>query len=130
MAARKKKMRKPTLNPSGKPRKPRVCTAAALRRSAMRRKLKHDKPRKTFSPTVAWFENPANAEALDFIEVWLDLASQGKVGSRFLTMTSVLRELVTEYGYPYQDPTGFSRYLQRTYGTKYNQAIDVKWRHR
>lgn len=130
MAARKKKTRKPTINPSGKPRKPRVCTAAHLRRSAIRRKLKHDKPRKTLSPITAWFQAPANVEALDFVEVWLDMASKGEVGSRFLSMSSILRELVNNYSYPYRDITGFSRHLRRTYGEKYDLAVDVKWRHR
>ena len=69
--------------------------------------------------TVAgWMET--NPHAAEVVELWLD---ERKAGKTLWSIDRLVRELQEEHKFPFHDHAAFSRYLSRTYGKRYHQAV-------
>lgn len=78
-------------------------------------------PKKTASKFQRWIEDPANASALQFVELWLDMAAKGETD---WTLSRVLRELVDSYGLNMATSATdrFAKILREKYGERYTRA--------
>ena len=84
-----------------------------------------DRDKRDTSPTGQWFK--ANGEASEFVELWLEMAARDECSGEW-SMCRVVRELVDKYGFPFETPSTFSRWAQRKYGFRYDDAVKSRRR--
>lgn len=96
----------------------RAAAKTADVKAAARAKLSVPKPC-VQSRFEKWLKDPENVAAKAFVEAWLDMAPKGETD---FTGADVRRDLVTDYGLPFSDPTGFGRRMHEIYGDKWLAA--------
>lgn len=74
--------------------------------------------------TIAtWFKDPKNEEAREFVEQWLDQASEGKTD---LSISELQYSLIHVDGFPFTDRGSFGRRLRKMYGAeRYDRAVKM-----
>ena len=96
--------------------------SAAAKKAHLRDRLS-EVTKKKVNGTGKWLEDPKNADALELVETWLEMAAEGDTD---WSLAQLHRELRAQHRYPFTSGVSMLKWLQSYRGEAYGRVVGVR----